>query len=60
MCIGEKRVLTCPPAVAYGERGIGPIPPNSVLKFDVELVAIAGVNNETVDSEEENPVKDEL
>lgn len=40
MKVGGKAKLTCPAATAYGERGIGPIPPNSVLTFEVELVAI--------------------
>ncbi|HTJ93085.1 MAG TPA: FKBP-type peptidyl-prolyl cis-trans isomerase [Pararobbsia sp.] len=38
--VGGKAKLTCPSATAYGERGIGPIPPNSDLTFEVELVAI--------------------
>ena len=43
MKVGGKAVLTCPAAIAYGERGTpgGPIPPNSVLKFEVELLAIS-------------------
>jgi FKBP-type peptidyl-prolyl cis-trans isomerase len=31
MCIGEGRNLTIPPDLAYGARGVGGIPPNSVL-----------------------------
>ncbi|CAI5757086.1 unnamed protein product [Candida verbasci] len=55
MCIGEERILTCQPSVAYGEKGIGPIPPNSVLIFKTKLMDIAGV-----DKEEEDVAKDEL
>ena len=36
---GQKAVLTCPPDVAYGPKGIqGAIPGNSTLVFDVELL----------------------
>ncbi len=36
---GQKAVLTCPPAYAYGAAGIpGVIPKNATLVFDVELV----------------------
>ena len=41
MCVGEKRELTCPPHLAYGEEGTATIPGNSTLVFEVELVLIS-------------------
>ena len=44
MKIGSKFEFTIPSALAYGPSGTGPIPPNSVLVFDVELLEINPAN----------------
>jgi FKBP-type peptidyl-prolyl cis-trans isomerase FkpA len=43
MKVGGKAKLTCPAAIAYGERSVGGglIPAGSVLQFEVELLDIA-------------------
>ena len=39
MCVGEKRKLTVPPELAYGDQGAGDvIPGGATLVFDIELI----------------------
>ena len=40
MKVGEKKTLIIPPDKAYGPNDYGPIPGNSTLTFDVELLGI--------------------
>ena len=42
MRVGEKALLTCSSDVCYGRDGAGPIPPDSDLIFEVELLGIDG------------------
>ncbi|EEY63813.1 uncharacterized protein PITG_02305 [Phytophthora infestans T30-4] len=47
MCIGEKRRLTIPSDLAYGDRGSPPkIPAKATLVFDVELLDIKRSSDE--------------
>lgn len=41
MRVGEKARITCPPNLAYGDRGVPPrIQPNAMLVFNIELINI--------------------
>jgi FKBP-type peptidyl-prolyl cis-trans isomerase FklB len=40
MKVGDEWVIYAPPSLAYGERGVGPIPANSVLTFRLELLGM--------------------
>jgi FKBP-type peptidyl-prolyl cis-trans isomerase len=37
---GDVWMLYAPPKLAYGEKGAGPIPPDSALVFKIELISI--------------------
>ena len=40
MKVGTHATLTIPPELGYENRSMGPIPPNSTLIFDVELLEV--------------------
>lgn len=40
MQVGGKRKLTVPPSKGYGSQKRGPIPPNSTLEFEIQLMQI--------------------
>jgi len=42
MNVGGKRILHIPPALAYGADGNSSVPPNSWLKFEIEMISVNG------------------
>ncbi|KAM4558669.1 peptidyl-prolyl cis-trans isomerase FKBP7 [Odontesthes bonariensis] len=41
MCPGEKRKVTIPSSLAFGEKGKGPVPPNATVVFEVEVFTVS-------------------
>jgi FKBP-type peptidyl-prolyl cis-trans isomerase FkpA len=40
MRVGGRRRIIIPPELGYGEGGTGPIPPNAILVFTIEVAAV--------------------
>jgi len=40
MRVGGQRRLLVPPSLAYGDKGVGEIPPNATLTIDVQLLSV--------------------
>jgi FKBP-type peptidyl-prolyl cis-trans isomerase len=40
MQVGERRELIVSPHLAYGDQSVNQIPPNAVLRFEIELIDV--------------------
>lgn len=51
MCVGERRLISLPPSLAFGKQGLAKraggegslVPPNAPLTIDVRLLSLNGV-----------------
>ncbi len=50
MRVGDRWIFILPPELAYGDKQRGPIPPNSVLIFDYEILDVTNLKKSIIDT----------
>lgn len=50
MRVGDRWIFILPPELAYGDKQRGPIPPNSILIFDYEILDISDPKKSIIDT----------